>query len=124
MPIEVVAPRVRGPISTTAHPTGCALSVERMIAGARRPAHHHTGGRLLVVGASTGYGLGSRIAAAFGHGYDSVGVFYERPATERRTASPGWYNSAAFDAAARAAGLGSWSINGDAFSARVLDDSL
>jgi enoyl-[acyl-carrier protein] reductase/trans-2-enoyl-CoA reductase (NAD+) len=77
-----------------------------------------------VLGASTGYGLASRIAGAFGHGMGSVGVFYERPASERRTASAGWYNAAAFERLAGDAGLKAASLNGDAFSHELLAQTL
>jgi len=121
---QVVEPRIRGFICTTAHPRGCAAQVARQIEVARRDPSTWGGGKLLVIGGSTGYGLSSRIAGAFGHGMDSVGVFYERPADERRTASAGWYNAAALDAAARAAGLRSSSLNGDAFSSEILEATL
>jgi enoyl-[acyl-carrier protein] reductase/trans-2-enoyl-CoA reductase (NAD+) len=75
--------------------------------------------KALIIGASTGYGLASRIAAAFGSRADTVGVFYERPADEERTASAGWYNSAFFEDQARLAGLKAWSLNGDAFSEEI-----
>ena len=121
---EVVLPRIRGYICTTAHPGGCAHQVRRQIAVARRDPATWGGGKMLVLGASTGYGLASRVAGAFGHGMDTVGVFYERPASEKRTASAGWYNSAAFHREARAAGLHASSINGDAFSNEILDQAL
>jgi enoyl-[acyl-carrier protein] reductase / trans-2-enoyl-CoA reductase (NAD+) len=121
---EIVVQRMRGFLSTSAHPIGCARMVEAQIAAARRERAAWSGGKLLVLGASTGYGLASRIAGAFAHGMDSVGVAYERPATERRTASAGWYNLAAFDRAARRAGLAAESINGDAFSNDVLAAAL
>lgn len=121
---QVVEPRIRGFICTTAHPTGCAAQVDRQIEVARRAPDSWGGGNLLVLGGSTGYGLASRVAASFGHGMNSIGVFYERPADERRTASAGWYNAAALDGAARAAGLRSSSINGDAFSNEVLEATL
>lgn len=124
MAVEIVQPRIRGFMCTTAHPTGCAAHVRHEIEVARRAPTEWGGGKLLVLGASTGYGLASRIAGAFGHGMDSVGVFYERPATDKRTASAGWYNSAAFHEAAQAAGLRAVSLNGDAFTDQLLEDSL
>jgi enoyl-[acyl-carrier protein] reductase/trans-2-enoyl-CoA reductase (NAD+) len=124
MPVEVVQPKIRGFLCTTAHPIGCGLQVQRQIDVARRPSGEWAGGKMLVLGASTGYGLASRIAGAFGHGMDTMGVFYERPATDKRTASAGWYNSAAFEQAARAAGLSASSLNGDAFSDEVLEQAL
>ncbi len=121
---QVVEPRIRGFICTTAHPAGCAAQVARQVAAARRDPATWGGGNLLVIGSSTGYGLASRVAGAFGHGMGSIGVFYERPADERRTASAGWYNAAALDQAAAAAGLYSTSINGDAFSNEILKETL
>jgi len=124
MALEVVLPRCRGFMCTNAHPVGCETMVRRQIAAASRDETARAGGTLLVVGASTGYGLASRIAGAFGHGMDSVGVFYERPASERRSASAGWYNAAAFQRAAREQAVGAWSLNGDAFSREVLGETL
>jgi enoyl-[acyl-carrier protein] reductase/trans-2-enoyl-CoA reductase (NAD+) len=124
MPLEVVHPRIRGFICTTAHPLGCQAQVRRQVAVARRDPATWGGGNLLVLGASTGYGLASRIAGAFGHGMGSVGVFYERPASERRTASAGWYNAAAFERLAGDAGLKAASLNGDAFSHELLAQTL
>jgi len=124
MPMQLVEPRIRGFICTTAHPVGCARQVERQIAVARRDVRTWSGGNLLVIGSSTGYGLASRIAGGFGYGMHSLGVFYERPADDRRTATAGWYNAAALDRAARAEGLRSESINGDAFSGEILQETL
>ena len=113
----IIKPKVRGFICITAHPQGCAANVQSQIdhvkkkgvlAGMPR--------RALVIGASTGYGLASRITAAFGGEAATIGVFFEKPAEEGRTGSAGWYNSAALENAARAAGLYAKSINGDAFS--------
>ncbi len=113
----IIAPKIRGFICTTAHPEGCARHVADQIAvvKARGPVD---GGpkKVLVIGASTGYGLASRIAAAFGSGAATIGVFFERPSEPGRTATAGWYNSAAFENEARAAGLYARSFNGDAFS--------
>ncbi len=121
----IIEPRVRGFICLTAHPAGCAAEVARQIDYVRaRPAIDGGPGRVLVIGASTGYGLASRIVAAFGCGADTVGVFLERPASGRRTASAGWYNTAAFERQAAAAGRGAWSINGDAFSNEVRAQTL
>ena len=90
----------------TAHPGGCAAHVAEQIDYVQRQPAVDGPRRVLVIGASTGYGLASRIVAAFGCGADTVGVFFERPASRRRTASAGWYNSAAFERAALAAGRG------------------
>lgn len=112
----IIEPRVRGFICMTAHPGGCAANVGRQIAHVRARGPIDGPRSVLVVGASTGYGLASRIAAAFGCGAKTAGVFFERPGSARRTASAGWYNSAAFERAAADAGLGAWSYNGDAFA--------
>lgn len=112
----IIEPRVRGFICMTAHPAGCAANVGRQIAHVRERGRIDGPRSVLVVGASTGYGLASRIAAAFGCGAKTAGVFFERPGSARRTASAGWYNSAAFERAAADAGLGAWSYNGDAFA--------
>jgi len=117
----IIKPKVRGFICITAHPQGCAANVQSQIDYVKkRGALAGMPKRVLVVGASTGYGLASRIAAAFGAGEGggaaTIGVFFEKPAEEGRTGSAGWYNSAAFENAARAAGLYAKSINGDAFS--------
>jgi enoyl-[acyl-carrier protein] reductase/trans-2-enoyl-CoA reductase (NAD+) len=116
----VIRPKIKGPICTTAHPLGCQANVEEQIRFVR--SHSRIPGgpqRVLVLGASTGYGLASRITAAFGCGAATLGVFFEKPATDKRTATAGWYNTAALQRAAQAAGLYSKNINGDAFSDAV-----
>ncbi len=113
----IIAPKIRGFICTTAHPQGCARHVADQIAVVRDRGPIANGPKkVLVVGASTGYGLASRIAAAFGSGAATIGVFFERPGEPDRTATAGWYNSAAFETEAHAAGLYARSFNGDAFS--------
>ncbi len=120
----IIEPRIRGFICMTAHPGGCAAHVAEQIEYVRsRPAVAGPR-RALVIGASTGYGLASRITAAFACEADTVGVFFERLASRRRTASAGWYNSAAFERQAAAAGRGAWSINGDAFSNEVREQTM
>ncbi len=117
---QVVKPRVRGFICLTAHPEGCAAQVRTQIAHVRSRKPLKDGPKsVLVVGSSTGYGLSSRIAAAFGSGAATVGVFFERAGEGDKTGSPGWYNTAAFHDEARKAGLKAVSINGDAFSAEI-----
>ena len=120
----IIEPRIRGFICMTAHPDGCAAHVAEQIDYVQRQPTVDGPRRVLVIGASTGYGLASRIVAAFGCGADTVGVFFERPASRRRTASAGWYNSAAFERAALAAGRGAWSINGDAFSNEIREQTV
>lgn len=120
----IIEPRVRGFICLTAHPDGCAAHVAQQIDYVQRQGAVDGPRRVLVIGASTGYGLASRIMATFGCGADTVGVFFERPASGRRTASAGWYNSAAFERAATAARCGAWSINGDAFSNEIRQQTI
>ncbi|MFL3657297.1 MAG: enoyl-ACP reductase FabV [Opitutales bacterium] len=113
----IIRPKVRGFVCVTAHPTGCAVNVQEQIDYVNTQATIEGGPKnVLILGASTGYGLSSRIAAAFGCGANTLGVFFERPSERGRTASPGWYNSVAFEKQAKAAGLYASSINGDAFS--------
>ena len=113
----VIKPRVRGFLCTTTHPGGCAQNVQNQIDYVRERGEVANGPqRVLVIGSSTGYGLASRIVAAFGCGAATLGVFFEKPGTERKPGTAGWYNSAAFHAAAEVAGLYARSINGDAFS--------
>ncbi|HXD37856.1 MAG TPA: enoyl-ACP reductase FabV [Rhodanobacter sp.] len=122
----IIKPRVRGFICITAHPVGCERNVQEQIAVTKAAGHAGKGPkRVLVIGASTGYGLASRITAAFGYGAATLGVFFEKPSTHEKTGTAGWYNAAAFDKAAKQAGLFARSINGDAFAnetrARAID---
>ena len=113
----IIKPKTRGFICTTTHPTGCEANVQEQIARVKADGAVANGPKkVLVIGASTGYGLASRITAAFGSGADTLGIFLEKPATEKKPGSAGWYNSGAFEKAAHAAGLYAKSINGDAFS--------
>lgn len=113
----IIKPRVRGFICLTAHPTGCAELVDRQIATVETAGPIHGGPQnVLVVGASGGYGLSSRIVSAFGMGARTIGLSYEREPAEDKSASAGWYNNAAFDRAAAARGLYSTSVNADAFA--------
>jgi enoyl-[acyl-carrier protein] reductase/trans-2-enoyl-CoA reductase (NAD+) len=113
----IIQPKVRGFICTTAHPTGCAKNVEEQIAITKASGVFADGPKnVLVIGSSTGYGLASRITAAFGHGAATLGVFFEKPSSETKTGTAGWYNAHAFDRLAREAGLFAKSINGDAFA--------
>lgn len=120
----LVSPRIRGFIATNAHPIGCARNVERQIDRARRARDGWTGGNALILGASSGYGLATRIVAAFGYGMNTLGVGFQRPAKSGRTASAGAYNTAAFSAAATADGLEAVNVRGDAFSGEVLREAL
>jgi len=113
----VIKPKVRGFICTTTHPVGCEANVNQQIERIKQDGPVANGPKkVLVIGSSTGYGLAARIAAAFGSDAATIGVFLEKEATEKKPASAGWYNTAAFDKAAKAAGLYSKSFNGDAFS--------
>jgi len=113
----IIQPKIRGFICTTAHPVGCQRVVQEQMDYVKSQKPILNGPKkVLVIGASTGYGLASRIAAAFGSGAATVGVFFERPAENKRTATAGWYNSVAFEKLAKAQGLYFKSINGDAFS--------
>jgi enoyl-[acyl-carrier protein] reductase/trans-2-enoyl-CoA reductase (NAD+) len=113
----IVLPKIRGFICTTAHPEGCAANVRSQIDYVKSRGPLPDGPKkVLVIGASTGYGLASRIVPAFGAGAATVGVFFEKPGVENKTGSAGWYNSVAFEEAAAEAGLYARSFNGDAFS--------
>lgn len=121
----VIKPRVRGFMCVTTHPSGCAENVKQQIAhvkanGALEPGPK----RVLIIGASTGYGLASRITAAFAGGAGTLGVFFEKPGTVKKPGTAGWYNSAAFHSQAEAAGLYAKSINGDAFSHAVKEKTI
>ncbi|WP_256382969.1 enoyl-ACP reductase FabV [Photobacterium toruni] len=113
----IIKPKTRGFICTTTHPVGCEENVKQQIADTKAQGPiANAPKRVLVVGSSSGYGLSSRIAAAFGGGAATIGVFFEKPGTEKKPGTAGWYNSAAFDKFAKAEGLYSKSLNGDAFS--------
>ena len=115
----IIEPRMRGFICTTAHPDGCNENVLNQIAYIKSKGKIDGPKKVLVIGASTGFGLASRITAGFGAGAATIGVFFEKEPTEGRTASPGWYNSAAFEKAAIKDGIYAKSINGDAFSDEI-----
>jgi len=113
----IIAPKIRGFICTTAHPDGCAKHVAEQIAVVKSRGPVENGPKkVLVIGSSTGYGLSSRIAAAFGSNAATIGVFFEKPGEPDKCGTAGWYNSAAFEKEAKAAGLYARSFNGDAFS--------
>lgn len=117
----IISPKFRGFICTTAHPEGCAYHVQKQIEYVK--SQKTVGGpkRVLVIGASAGYGLASRIVSTFGAGAATLGVFFEKPPSGNRTASAGWYNTAAFEKAAKEAGYYAKSVNGDAFSSEIKD---
>jgi len=113
----IIQPRTRGFICLTAHPDGAAKHIKDQINYVKSKGNIANGPKkVLVIGASTGFGLSSRIATAFGSNAATVGVFFEKPASEGKTGTAGWYNTAAFEKEAAAAGLYAKSINGDAFS--------
>ncbi|WP_064602873.1 enoyl-ACP reductase FabV [Photobacterium sp. J15] len=113
----IIKPKIRGFICTTTHPVGCEENVKEQIAYTKAQGPiANAPKRVLVIGSSSGYGLSSRIAAAFGGGAATIGVFFEKPGTEKKPGTAGWYNSAAFDKLAKEEGLYSKSLNGDAFS--------
>jgi len=120
----IIQPKIRGFICTTAHPTGCAEHVQEQIEYVKKQPKVNGPKKVLVVGGSTGFGLASRITAAFGSGASTIGVFFERPSAGDRTATAGWYNTAAFEQAAKAAGLYARSINGDAFSDEIKQQTI
>lgn len=120
----IIEPRMRGFICTTSHPEGCAQNVKNQIEYVKSKGHIDGAKKVLVIGASTGFGLASRIASAFGSDAATIGVFFEKPPAEGKTASPGWYNSAAFEKEAHKAGLYAKSVNGDAFSNEVKKQTL
>jgi enoyl-[acyl-carrier protein] reductase / trans-2-enoyl-CoA reductase (NAD+) len=121
MPLQIIKRRSRGFICVNAHPEGCRRNVERWVAGVRGKVPGGEAGpkNVLVIGASTGYGLASRIAAAWGCGAKTLGIFFERPPEGDKTATAGHYNTVAFHSLAQQDGLFAASINGDAFSNEI-----
>jgi enoyl-[acyl-carrier protein] reductase/trans-2-enoyl-CoA reductase (NAD+) len=119
-----IEPKIRQNICLTAHPEGCREQVREQIAFIQGQPRVKGPARVLVVGSSNGYGLAARITSAFSCGASTAGVFYERPGTETRTATVGWYNNVAFEREAREAGLTAVSVNGDAFSSEVKSEMI
>lgn len=115
---------MRGFICLTAHPDGCAKSVKNQIDYVKSKGHVNGPKRVLVIGASTGFGLASRITSAFGSDAATIGVFFEKEPSIGKTATPGWYNSAAFENEAQKVGLYAKSINGDAFSKEIKQKTI
>lgn len=121
----IIAPKVRDFLCLTAHPEGCRKNVEQQIEYVRSQGEiEGNAKKVLVIGCSTGYGLASRIVAAFGCGADTLGIMFEKPAKGKRTATPGWYNTAAFEEFAAKEGKYAKTINGDAFSQEVKDQTI
>ena len=115
----IIEPKVRGFICTTAHPEGCRQNVRRQIDYVKARPKTEGPKRVLVIGASTGYGLASRIAAAYSSDAATIGIIFDKPASGSRSASAGWYNTAAFEQFAHRDGLYAKTLNGDAFSAEM-----
>ena len=120
----IIKPRVRGFMCITTHPTGCEVNVKNQIDYIKSQGAIDSPKRVLVIGSSTGYGLAARITAAFGGGASTLGVFFEKPGTDRKPGTAGWYNSAAFHRYAEADGLYAKSINGDAFSSEIKEQAI
>lgn len=120
----IIEPRMRGFICLTAHPDGAAQNVKNQIEYVKSKGAIDGPKRVLVIGASTGFGLASRITAAYGNGASTIGVYFEKEPKEGKTASPGWYNTAAFEKQAQSDGLYAKSINGDAFSNEVKQQTI
>lgn len=120
----VVEPKVKGFICTTAHPKGCEESVRRQIECTKRHGQVEGPKKVLVIGASTGYGLASRIAVTYGYGADTIGVAFERESNGKRTATAGWYNTMAFEKFAKEDGYYAKTFNGDGFSSQMKEDVI
>ncbi|WP_372862378.1 enoyl-ACP reductase FabV [Spongiibacter sp.] len=121
----IIKPRVRGFMCVTTHPKGCEANVQQQIDYVKAQGTIADGPkRVLVIGSSTGYGLASRISAAFGAGAATLGIFFEKEGTEKKPGTAGWYNSAAFHKFAEAEGLYAKSINGDAFSDEIKEKTI
>ncbi len=120
----IIEPRTRGFICLTAHPVGCAQNVKNQIEYVKSKGNINGPKKVLVIGASTGFGLASRITSAFGSDAATIGVFFDKPASEGRPASPGFYNTAAFEKEAHEKGLYAKSINGDAFSNEIKEETI
>ena len=120
----IIKPRVRGFMCITSHPIGCEANVKSQIDFVKSQSAIESPKRVLVIGSSTGYGLAARIAATFGGGASTLGIFFEKPGTERKSGTAGWYNSAAFHKFAEQDGLYAKSLNGDAFSDDVKERTI
>lgn len=120
----IIEPRTRGFICLTSHPSGCEENVKNQIEYIKSKGKIEGAKKVLVIGSSTGFGLASRITSAFGSDAATIGVFFDKPGTEGRPGSPGFYNTAAFEKEAHAAGLYAKSINGDAFSNEIKEEVI
>ncbi len=120
----IVQPKVRGFICTTAHPTGCRKNIENQIIYTKNKGTFNGPKKVLIIGSSTGYGLASRVTLAFGSGADTLGIMFEKQASEKRTATAGYYNTKAFEEFATNEGLYAKTINGDAFSTEIKEQTI
>lgn len=120
----IVTAKTRGFICTTAHPVGCDQNVQNQIDFVKQKGEFDGAKKVLVIGASAGYGLSSRITSAFANGADTIGVIFDKPASGNRTASAGWYNTASFEKKAHAQGLYAKTVNGDAFSTEIKQQTI
>ena len=120
----VVQPKVKGFMCTTAHPEGCRAAVKAQIDYVKSQPKSKGPKKVLVIGASMGYGLASRIAVTYSCGADTIGIIFDKPGREKRTASAGWYNTAAFEEFAAADGYYATSINGDAYSQEIKEETI
>ncbi|MEN8907348.1 MAG: enoyl-ACP reductase FabV [Clostridiales bacterium] len=120
----IIKPKARGFICTTAHPEGCYANVKEQIDYLSKKEKINGPKKVLIIGSSTGYGMSSRISTAFSSDASTIGVFFEKPSNGRSTASPGWYNTAAFEKLAHEQNLYAKSINGDAFSDQIKNETI
>lgn len=120
----VVQPKVKGFMCTTAHPEGCKAAVKQQIDYVKSQPKSDGPKKVLVIGASMGYGLASRIAATYSCGADTIGIIFDKPGKEKRTGSAGWYNTAAFEEFAAKDGYYAKSINGDAYSQEMKEQTI
>ncbi|MCI9077769.1 MAG: trans-2-enoyl-CoA reductase family protein [Lachnospiraceae bacterium] len=122
----IVQPKVKGFMCTTAHPEGCRAIVKQQIEYVKSQLKPATNiyKKVLIIGSSMGYGLSSRITAAYAYGADTIGIIFDKPGKEKRTASAGWYNTAAFEEFAIKDGLYAKSLNGDAYSQEIKDKTI
>lgn len=120
----IVQPKVKGFMCTTAHPKGCRAEVKNQIEYVKSQPKTEGPKKVLVIGASMGYGLATRIAATYSCGADTIGIIFDKPGKEKRTASAGWYNTAAFEEFATADGYYAKTLNGDAYSAEMKEKAI
>jgi enoyl-[acyl-carrier protein] reductase / trans-2-enoyl-CoA reductase (NAD+) len=120
----IIEPKVKGFICMTAHPDGCKENIARQISYIKKLGKTVGPKKVLIIGASTGYGLASRIAVTYGCDASTIGIMFEKPATDRRTATPGWYNTTNLENFAAKDGYYAKSINGDAFSKEIKDQAI